>query len=515
MASVTPPRVIVMWCIDWPLTAARGQSRLDPSVPLALVDQGRVLACSPSARSDSVRRGQRTREAQARCPDLVVLPYDSSLDARAFEPLVRALEDLTPGVQVLRPGLCAVRVRGAARYYGGERPAALALAARLTELGAEEVRAGVADGLFTAELAARRAAEATAVIPPGEAPAFLGPLDIGVLAEATADDVESIVTLLRRLGIRTLGEFAHLGASDVRARFGALGARLHELASGSDSWPVIPRTPPDDVEMVVGFDTPLEIVDQVAFAVRAAAESFIDVLVGRGLVATAIRVRLGADDGSSSERVWAHPRSFTPSDLVDRVRWQAAGASLSAGIVGVEVAPEAVDALSHHEPGLWGQGPHERVHHGISRVQSLLGHDSVVVPALVGGRTLADRQRVVAWGDRPVAGRSTREPWPGHLASPLPATVFVPRRPLLVLDAAGHPLAVTARGIIDSPPTRLVVGSRTRAVTAWAGPWPLDERWWDRSSASPSWRFQVIDETGSAWLLSVDQEGAWAEGRYD
>lgn len=515
MASIAPPRVLVVWCVDWPVTAARTEARLGAETPLALVDRGRVLACSVHARAESVRRGLRTREAQARCPDLVVMPYDPSLDVRAFEPLVRALEDLAPGVQVLRPGLCALRVRGVARYYGGERPAALALAARLSELGAGEVRSGVADGLFTAELAARRSLEGSAVIPAGGAADFLGPLDIGMLQDASSEPVEGIITLLRRLGIRTLGDFARLGADDVRSRFGPLGARLHDLAAGSDSWPVVPRTPPDDLETVVGFDAPLEIVDQVAFGVRTAAESFVDALTARGLVATSIRVRLDADDGPPSEREWLHPRSFTPSDLVDRVRWQAAGAELRAGIVRVTLTPASVDALAHHEPGLWGQGPHERIHHGISRVQSLLGHDGVVIPALAGGRTLADRQQVVPWGDRPVTGRSVREPWPGHLATPSPATVFIPRRPLLVLDASGNPLSVTPRGLLPSPPTRLVVGSRSRAVTAWAGPWPLDERWWDRASASSAWRFQVVDETGCAWLLSLDDEGSWAEGRYD
>src|SRR5690606_29019657 len=145
-------------------------------------------------------------------------------DHRVFEPVIAGIEALTPGVQLLRPGLCVVRVRGAARYYGSERAAALALVARRVDLGADGTRAGVGGGMFTAEQAARSTGdEPVRIIPAGEAAAFLAPLSVGLLGEA------SLVTLLRRLGIRTLGEFAGLDRSDVRVRFGESGAALHAL----------------------------------------------------------------------------------------------------------------------------------------------------------------------------------------------------------------------------------------------------------------------------------------------
>ncbi|MDP9027738.1 MAG: DNA polymerase Y family protein, partial [Actinomycetota bacterium] len=54
-----------------------------------------------------------------------------------------------------------------------------------------------------------------------------------------------------------------------------------------------------------------------------------------------------------------------------------------------------------------------------------------------------------------------------------------------------------------------------RTVTAWAGPWPLEERWWDAAAARSAHRFQAVDGEGVAWLLVLDDEGWWAEGRYD
>ena len=509
------PRVIVLWCPDWPITAVLADNTRDRNAPIALIDKGLIYAASASARTEGVARGIRVREAQARCPQLTVIDYDPALDNRAFEPIVAALEELTPGVQLLRPGVCAVRSHGVAQYYGGELPAALALTGRMDDLGASGARAGIADGIFTAEQAARLTGTSPVrVIPAGASAEFLDPLPVSLTGDA------SLTTLLKRLGIHSLGQFAGLAADDVRIRFGAPGARLHALAAGRDSWPLTPRTPPDDIEAVVHFEPALDRVDQVAFGVRAAADGFIDQLTTRRLVCTAIRVELLTESAQLAERVWLHPRSFSPGDVVDRVRWQLQGngeidEALTAGIVRVRILPEAVDALSHHETGLWGAGPDERIHHGLSRVQSMLGHGAVLLPSISGGRTLKDRQQLVAWGDRPVATRSAAEPWPGQLPTPLPGTVFSDRHPVFVFGAEGAEVSVDSRGALTTPPTLFGSGTTQFAIIAWAGPWPIDERWWSTEHAKKAWRFQIVDDTGCAWLLVLEKGSWWAEARYD
>lgn len=512
-SGAEPPRVIVLWCPDWPVVAAANDAGLGADAPIALIERNTVFATSAAARAAGVQRGLRLREAQARHPALRVLDYDRVLDSRMFEPVIGGIEQLVPDVQVLRPGMLAVRVRGAAQYYGGERAAAMALAARADESGASGARAGVADGIFTADRAARMSGtDRVRIVPPGAAAAFLAPLPIALLEDP------NLVTLLRRLGIQDLGGFAALPASDVRTRFGESGARLHALAAGRDSWPVSPRTPPAELDVAIDFEPPLDRVDQVAFGMRQRAESFVDRLVAARLVATAIRVSFVSDRGEHAERVWLHPRSFAPADIVDRVRWQLDAArehQLSGPITRVRIAPEAVDAIGNHEAGLWGAGPDERIHHGLSRVQSMLGHGAVLMPSVGGGRTLADRQQLVAWGDRPVGARPAERPWPGRLPAPLPGMVFTPRRVVHVLDRTGAVVGVSERGVVSARPVAFSADGRDiRRITAWAGPWPLDERWWSVDGRS-SWRFQAVDGDGCAWLLALDPGGWWAEARYD
>lgn len=507
-----PVRSLVVWVPDWPVVALTrdGVSPPDPALPIAVFAKGMVAACSAAARAEGVRRGQRRRDAQSRCPQLVVAEADPVRDQRVFAPLIARLEDVAPGVQLLQPGLCALRARGPARYYGGEAAAATVLTGILIEEGVTDVRAGVADGPFTAEQAARagtRPDQPVRVVAAGESSAFLAPLPVTVL-----DD--DLVDLFARLGVQTLGQVAELPTARLVERFGPRGARLHALAAGLDSQPVTPRTPPPELQREVAFEPPLELAEQVAFGVRVAAEEFIAGLGAVDLVCTELRVAVTGEHGERSSRVWLHPGAFDAAGVVDRVRWQLAEQTLRSAVSHVRLEPERVDAAAHHVRGLFGGGPEEKVHHALSRVQAMLGHRGVVTPTVGGGRWLQERQVLVPWGDRVVTAERER-PWPGSLPDPLPATVFAEPVPMAVVDAEGDMVAVDVRGEPTSVPARLVAAGRERAVQTWAGPWPVVERGWDPERARNAHRFQVVDVHQTAWLL-VCEAGVWhAEGRYD
>ena len=111
-----PVRSLVVWVPDWPVVALTrdGQSPPDAALPIAVVEKGAVASCSEAARAEGVRRGQRRRDAQARCPQLLIADADPVRDHRVFAPLIARLEDLAAGVQLLAPGLCALREIGRA-----------------------------------------------------------------------------------------------------------------------------------------------------------------------------------------------------------------------------------------------------------------------------------------------------------------------------------------------------------------------------------------------------------------
>ena len=311
-------RVLALWSPDWPVTAAARAAGVPPHQPAAVFVAGRVLACSAVARAQGVRRGLRRREAQARCPALAVLTPDPDRDARAFEPVVVAVEELAPGVEILRPGLVALPARGPAGWFGGELAAAERLVDQVAARTGVEVQAGFADGLFAAVLAARRAV----AVAPGDTHAFLAALGVEELDREPDIDRSALVDLLRRLGLRSLGAFAALDPADVASRFGADAVLCHRLARGLDPRPPLRRRPPEELTVEAELDPPVDRVDAAAFAARGLAERLHATLAGHGLACTRLGVTAHTAAGEELHRIWRCAEPLTPAATVDRVRWQ-------------------------------------------------------------------------------------------------------------------------------------------------------------------------------------------------
>jgi len=469
----------------------------------------------------------RRRDAQSRCPELVLLDANPDRDVRAFEPVLSAVESLRPGVAPLRPGLLAIKAPG--RFYGGEGFAAATIAEKLVGLGIRDVRIGIADDLFSAEQAARQAdLQGWRVIAPGGSADFLCELPVEVLDDA------DLVGLLQRLGLTTLGDLAALPARDVLTRFGAYGAKVHRLARGVDLVQPASRTPPPDLVTEVVFEPAMASVEAISFSVRRKAEEFVAALAQHGLVCTALRVEAEGDDAKRtllSVRSWVHSRWFTAVDVVDRVHWQLQ-ASPSGTLVGAPVGlvrfvPEVVEPAAAHADGLWGGGTDELIDRGVARVQALLGYDAVVVPVRQGGRSPRDRQLLVPWGERPGAVRSPDLPWPGSIPAPAPTRVFVEPWATAVIGSGGRPVTVSDRGVLTCVPELFSIkhchtgsGSGWQQVQDWAGPWPVSEQWWEVSAGHDQRRglvarFQIVGVDGSAWLMRCDGDRWWTEAAYE
>src|SRR5829696_5784498 len=237
-------RVLAIWCMDWPAVAAAAAAELSPTSPVAVTLANRVIACSASARAAGVGRGLRRREAQARCPQLHVVTADAARDARHFEAVTAAVDQVVPRAEVLRPGLLALSVRGAARYFGSEQSAAERLIDAVAAAGAE-CQVGVADQLATAVFAAR----AGRIIEPGKDAVFLSALSIRQLAtepSLVAQGRDDLADLLWRMGIRNIGQFAALPRADVASRFGADAVGAHRFARAEPGRGPSGREPPQD-----------------------------------------------------------------------------------------------------------------------------------------------------------------------------------------------------------------------------------------------------------------------------
>ena len=533
MAAV---RTLVVLGADWPVLAAG----VPPDEPAAVLRANRVVACSPSARVEGVASGQRRREAQGRCPGLVVLEPDDARDARTFESVVAAVEAFTPRIEITRPGRCAVATRGPSRYFGGDDALAALVHERVDALLAEQgwpgaASVGVADGPFAAGLAAESAAakgnERVRVVPAGATARFLAPLPVGVLDRAGLADGPGLIDVLIRLGLRTLGAVAALPAADLVARFGLDGQAAHRLARGLDERPPDTRIPAPVLRVEAELDPPAERVDTAAFVAKALADDLHARLDHLGLACTRVAILAETEHGESLERVWRHEGALTPGAIADRVRWQldgwlngSAAHRPTSGITLLALVPDEVVAASGRQLGFWGgeSAGDDRAERALARVQGLLGPDAVTVPEWRGGRGPGEQvvrvpvHTVDLTGPRLGRPEARSVPWPGRVPSPSPAIVHPEPVPCDVVDADGQVVGVSGRGLITASPARLSGrGGPGAEVTAWAGPWPVDERWWDAPTHRRRARFQLVTADGRAHLVHLEGGRWWVEATYD
>jgi protein ImuB len=394
------------------------------------------------------------------------------------------------------------------------------------------------------------------IVPASGSANFLAPFPVGVLERPELAD------MLVRLGLTTLGHVAARPRAALAARFGPEGIRAHRLASGADEYPRASRRPPPDLEVAIELEPPAGRVDVAAFAAKALADELIERLERLGLACTRLRIEVETEHGETLARIWRHepsawlpsrrgaastdPRVLQAAAIAERVRWQLDGwltgtaASRPTGaIIRLALVPDEVVPARGRQLGFWG-GETEasrRAARALARVQGLLGPEAVRKVSLQGGRGPTDQVVDVAEGELPATsgGPSTMPeptpmpkptpaaglargggPWPGRIPEPAPAIVHPSPPRAEVQDDRGRRVAVSGRGVLSSAPSRLrVADGPWAAVVAWAGPWPVDERWWDPRAHRRLARLQVTTEQGTAHLLKLTGGQWWVEATYD
>ena len=524
----TVPRLGVLWCPHWPVVVAGAQA----GEPVMVLHANRVVAHSLAAGEDGIAVGQRRREAQSRCPLVRIEQHDAAREARLFEQVVQAVATMVPRVEITEPGTLTFLSRGPSRYFGGDE----AMSAKVAAVAGEAVAAagvslaaagpiglGVADGRFAAGIAARRAARAGAprVIEAGRAAtaAFLAPLHVRLLSVVAGVPPE-FVHLLTRLGVHRLGELAALPAAEVGARFGPMGQFAHRLATGGDDRLPGVLDPPAGMQVQRVFEQPVHHSDALVFTARQMAEELVGALAADGQVCTRLVVTAETEHGERSERVWYRSSGLSAAAMVERVRWQldawAQQDAITAGVAMLSLDPAEVRGDDGVQLGLWGGRTQadEWAVRAVARLVTVAGEQQVLVPAAQGGRQPHDAYRWVPAITADLLEPAERlalpaAPWPGSLPTPSPSVVHHPGLAASLLDATGAPVKVSGRGVISAVPAYVQVGSGAlETVQSWAGPWPVEERWWDAARTRRLARFQVLTDSGRLLLLLIER-GRW------
>lgn len=488
-----------MWFPEWAL----GRPDAPPGDPLAVVDghPPRVVAASAEVRAAGVTPGMLRRQVEAMAPTATVLERDGGEEARRFESVVAAVEDLVPRVEVAEPGLLFVIVDGAVRYYGSEE----ALVWKVAEATGEGARLGLADGPFAARRAAELAGSEPCIV--DDTAGFLAGLDIESLGPG------ELVETFRWLGVSTLGALVGLPREAVASRFGTAGIDAHRLASGEDRMPHARPIPEEAAVESRHDDDPLTMAEQVAFVARRLASEMTSGLGARGVAPYRVVVEAEAADGTVRRRVWRSTDPFTEQALSDRVWWQVRAwidqpGGVPGGLVRLRLDPSDVSDEGRQLPLLeqvgseWHEvemGRHD-TERALSRAQALVGPDAVLRSAPQGGRMPHEQVRWYPWGEEETSPvRDPSAPWAGRVPAPSPA----------LTSGSPPPIEVEWDGAM---PVRIRLGTRWEPVLSWSGPWRLVGHWW--RGEGPCDRYQIVTSAGA--VLCLVREGrAYLAGVYD
>jgi DNA polymerase-4/protein ImuB len=251
-----------------------------------------VLDCSAAAAALGVRTGMPLRDARTILPDLVLLPPDPVLYARAFDAMLAALEDAAPSVEPGEPGTIFAELapdplwaqntpnkQSNNQRATAEQDAAARLVHAIAGAVGVSASAGVGEGKFIAWVAATVSAPGDiTIVPAGREQAFVAPLSTSFLPVSFETHRK-----LALYALTTVGDVARLPLGAAQAQFGREGKQLWELVRGIDAAPFRPRT---RMQQVAGsLEMPSPTVNTGALLVAARQ------LAGRLLQQRAMRFR--------------------------------------------------------------------------------------------------------------------------------------------------------------------------------------------------------------------------------
>jgi protein ImuB len=363
-------------------------------------------------------------------------------------------------------------------------------------------------------------------------------------ADAERARVHQALDVLRRWGIRTLGQLAALPADELATRLGALAPRWQHAARGDDLTPLVPMAHDEPFEASLALEWPVEGLEPLSF------------VLGRVLEPLAVRLER-ADRGAAVLTTDLHlttrevhtrtlqlpapmrdPKTLRTLILLD-LESHPPSAAIDRVAVRVEPTPGRIVQWSLIERA---QPSPEQVSTLLARLGALMGESHVGSPALVDSwrpgafamrafSAHGNAQRLAAGGwrldptttddsDSVTAGTTSRQPL---AASPCSSSSVAFRRFRLPV-----PARVTVK---DGRPVRLVPDRRGvsgGAIVDSAGPWRTSGHWWDQppteaatsTSQATAWdrdEWDVLLADGVACRVYLERDvGQWfVEGMFD
>nr|WP_069094823.1 DNA polymerase Y family protein [Methyloligella halotolerans] len=324
--------------------------------PFALIgSEGQKLlitALNAPAERAGLSEGQALADARAIYPQLLTIPATLERDAEALLALARWAERFSPWRNTAGADGLWVDATGVAHLFGGEKALLQAMEHGFARLGLT-ARLAMADTLGAAWAVARFGPETLSMVPPGKQEKALAPLPVEGLRLS-----EDATRLLRRLGLKRIGQLYDLPRTSLKRRFASreiADAVLRRLdqALGRHDERAIPLLKDPPQTAYLSFAEPLITHDGIVAALAVLAGDLCGKLADAHLGMRRVAFRLTrADGGTSIVRAGFSAPCREAHHLCDLLEKKLEGLDLGFGIDTLRLAAFALESLTPHQTAL-------------------------------------------------------------------------------------------------------------------------------------------------------------------
>jgi protein ImuB len=418
------------------------------------------------------------------------LPLPASAPTAISGGLEEVAREVSPRVEIHKPGLVTLDARGLDRLLGAPREIGVELqrGCAVRHLPASVTVAGTR----TAAMLLAVSAPGLAVVAAGDERRRVSPLPLGCLPRilppdgcegvfGRRQDLEALLALLARWGLKTLGDLARLPEAPLAARLGPAGARWQRVARGEDLEPLVSSPPEAPIEERLDLDWPVEGLEPLSFVLARVLDPIAQRLDRRDEAAVVLLMtfRLASHE-IVTRRIELPAPMRDPKVLRTLVLLHLESHPLGEGVDRVAIRVEPARAPVTQFSLLSRALPFpEQIATLVARLSALAGERAVGAPALI------DSHRPGAFTMGPFApatGRRRPIDSTSDEASPGVPEARVEKGGAAPLALRRFRLPIAARVMEkDHRPVRVTTerrGLRGGAVEQAVGPWRTSGEWW-------------------------------------
>ena len=324
-------------------------------------------------------------------------------------------------------------------------------------------------------------------------------LSKSLTAKEREAEIARVLQILRRWGIRTLGQFAALEKKEVGVRLGPIGLELWDRAKGKTTRLLKLITPPESFEETFEFENEIETVEPLLFILRRFLQQLSLRLDALYLVANELQLEITFSDKSGYQHQFKIPEPTNNVEVLFRMlhthledfksESPIIAVTLKAGTTKPSFQQFSLFETALRDPA--------RLSETLARLTGLLGSERVGTPVLLDThRPDAFRMEPFSWS-RPALGPEEKTP-------SLPAAALRRFRPPLPASML----------LVKNQPAHFRGGALQGDVLGRKGPYTASGNWWDEKSwARAEWDLEL--ENG-ALCQCHSRDGRWElDGIYD